>query len=87
MIANKSMDKPSTSLQPVTSSSDSDCDVRDSGVGAFKVNMGARKKVTKEKDCSDKRVSTPGQSRPSDRSDDSQSSEDERHLVVYKHSS
>ena len=46
----------------MTSSSNSDSDVRDSGVGA------------KQKDCSDKRVSTPGHSRPSD---DSQSSEDE----------
>ena len=71
MNANKSMDKPSTSFQPVTSSSDSDSDVRDSGVGAFKVNMGARKKVTKQKDCSDKRVLSPGQSRPGDHSDDS----------------
>ena len=77
IIENKSMDKPSTSMQPVMSSSDSDSDVRDSGVGAFKVNMGARKKVTKQKDCSDKRVSTSGQSRPIDCSDDSQSSKDE----------
>ena len=50
MNANKSIDKPSTSVQPVTSSSDSDSDVWDSGVGAFKVNMGARKKVTKQQD-------------------------------------
>ena len=67
---------PSNSVLPVTSS-DSDSDVRDSGVGAFNVDMGGMKKVTRQKDCFVKRVSTPGHSRPSDQADNSETSEDE----------
>ena len=68
--------QPSTSVDPV-SSSDSGRDGRDSGMGAFNVDMG-KKKVTQPKDCVVKRVSNPGQARPSDHTDGSDTSEDER---------
>ena len=68
---------PSTSVHPVNSSGDSDSDVRDSRVGAVNVDMGVKKKITRQKDCSVRRVSTSGQSRPSDQADDSETSEDE----------
>ena len=70
------INNPSTSVHPVNSSSDSDSDVRDSRVGAVNVDMGVKKKITRQKDCSVRRVSTPGQSRPSDQADGSETPED-----------
>ena len=69
---------PSISRSHMTASSDSDSVSRDLGMGASKVNMGAKKKITKQKDCSVKRLLTPGPSRTSDLSDGSEVSEDER---------
>ena len=60
----------------MTASSEGDSDSRDCVVGACKVDMGAKKKITKQ-DCSVKRVLTPGPSRTSDQSDGSETSEDE----------
>ena len=74
----KSSEDSSTSRSHVTASSGSDSDNRDLGMGASKVNMGAKKKITKQKDCAVKRVLTPGPSRTSDLSDGSEVSEDER---------
>ena len=68
---------PSTSVHPVTSSSESDSDVRGLGVGAVNVDIGVKKKITRQKDCSVKKVSTPGHSRPNDQADGSETSEDE----------
>ena len=73
----KVKNQPSTSVDPVTSSSDSGSDGQDSGMGAFNVNMG-KKKVTQQKDCIVWKVSNPGQARPSDHTDSSDTSEDER---------
>ena len=71
-------EEPNISRNHMTASSESDSDGRDLGMGACKVDMGAKKKITKQKDCSVKRVLTPGPSRTSDQSDGSEVSEDER---------
>ena len=76
-VMDKLKNQPSTSVDPVTASSDRGSDAQDSGMGAFNVDMG-KKKVTQQKDCVVKRVSNPGQARPSDHTDDSDTSEDER---------
>ena len=70
----KASEDPSISRSHMKASSDSDSDL---GMGASKVNMDAKKKITKQKDCSVKRVLTPGPSRTSDLSDGSEVSEDE----------
>ena len=75
-VMDKLKNQPSTSVDPVTLSSDSGSDGRDSGMGVFNVDMG-KKKVTQQKDCVFKRVSNPGQARPSDHTDGSDISEDE----------
>ena len=73
----KLKNQPSAGVDPVTASSDSGSDGRDSGMGAFNVDMG-KKKVTQQKDCVVKKVLNPGQARPSDHTDDSDTSGDER---------
>ena len=73
----KSNKEPSVSMNHMTASSESNSDGRDSGVGARKVDMGTKKKIIKQKDCSVKRVITPGPSRTRDQSDGSETSEDE----------
>ena len=70
------MDIPSTSVQPMTTSSDSEREAQNSGVGAVKVKMSARK-ITRQKDCSVKKGLPSGQFRPSDRVPAQSSSEDE----------
>ena len=72
----KDMSIPSTSAQQMTMSSDSDSEVRDSGVGAVKVKMSARK-ITGQKDCSVKKGLPSGQFLPSDHVPAQSSSEDE----------
>ena len=54
-VMDKVKNQPSTSVDPVTSSSDSGSDGRDSGIGAFNIDMG-NKKVTQQKDCVVKKV-------------------------------
>ena len=76
-VMDKAKEEPSVSMNPMTTSSESDSDGRNLGVGACKVDMGA-KKITKQKDCSVKRVLTPGHSRTSDKWVGSETSEDER---------
>ena len=73
----KDMNIPSTSAQQMTMSSDSDSEVRHSGVGAVKVKMSARK-ITRQKDCSIKKGLPSGQFRPSDHVPAQSSSEDEQ---------
>ena len=72
----KETDIPSTSVQMMTMSSDTESDRQNSGVGAVKVKMSA-KKITKQKDCSVKKGLPSGQSRPSDHVRADSSSEDE----------
>ena len=77
VVMDKTKEEPSVNMNPMTTSSESDSDGRDLGVGARKVDIGARKKITKQKDCSVKRVLTPGPSRTSDQSEGSETSEEE----------
>ena len=51
----KAKEEPSISVNPMTTSSESDSDGRDFGMGACKVDMGTKKKITKQKDCYVKR--------------------------------
>ena len=68
------MNLPSTSGAQLMSST-SDSDVPDSGVGAFHVNMSA-KKVKKQKDCSVKKAVASGHSRPSNEGAETSSEEE-----------
>ena len=68
------MDLPSTSGAQLMSST-SDSDVPDSRVGAFHVNMSA-KKTKKQKDCSVKKAVPSGHPRPSDQGAETSSEEE-----------